>query len=1121
MKKSDNHKTGAGNEGIPFRDRISVRMAFTFFISIIIIYLITIAVIYYTEKESIVDIKYAELNSTADLRKTGIHQWLEERNVDIRNFTEETNLEMILMNRPERRYMSSSDIQYINSFIYRYMNTHKSYEEIYMVNAKTLKIDFSSDIQRIGEEVKDTFIRESVIEMNLAYGRAYKSRSGAGVMPMALPISVIRNGKVTAACVVVFNVNLENIIKDLFHEREGLGETGEILIVNTEAYAIMDLRWRKNAAFTVQLKAAPSVLASRGNEGIIESLDYRDVPVIAAYRFLPSVQWGMEVKQDKSEIFRPIYLLLERTVEIFIIGLILIIIIIYIVTVWNIKPLLKLNSAIGLAAQGRYDIEVDTGSHGEIGQLARNFTAMSASLKSQFMKYDIINEISRIFSSTIDFNMLIASSIKAISELMNCQTAVFYYFNKSRDILEPVAGIAQSRTYSEFPMGQGIVGEIARARKVSIIRNISPDTEFLVRTGEADAVPSAMIYVPLVYNDELSGIMVMGTIFNPGDDMEEMLKLLAGQFAIALNNAINYRYISEQSAELSASNEELKSINEVIKAQSIELEKQASELKKQRNEVEEANRLKSEFLSNMSHELRTPLNSILALSQGLVAKKDSSFIPEEIEYLEIIERNGQNLLKLINDILDLAKIESGKSEIVASYFTMEELVYSGLSAVRPLADKKGLKINVTIGGGMPKLFTDFQKLKQALVNITGNAVKFTDSGGIDIACEVSGDMADITVSDTGIGIRDNEMEYIFNEFRQVDGSTTRRFGGTGLGLSITKKLLSLLGGEVSARSMFGSGSTFTMKFPISTHDEKPVFSPYIRDSGTSIGEPGTETGGVKKLLIIEDNRDVIVQLVDVIKETGFDVEFALNGRDAIELAKKIRPDGIILDLMMPGMDGFEVLNEIRKEDGLSRIPVLILTAKDLTKDDFSKLRNNNVQQLIQKGSVNRDELIYKIESLLGHGREKKAMPGRASETLGVSDGKGIISARIKKERPGVLIIEDNADNIVSLKLLLQDFNCDFLIADRGLTGLEIAEKENPDLILLDIYLPDVSGFDILQKLKAGEKTSEIPVIAVTAKAMKGDREDMLDAGFDDYLSKPLERENLRRIIGKYIEFKSR
>ena len=351
------------------------------------------------------------------------------------------------------------------------------------------------------------------------------------------------------------------------------------------------------------------------------------------------------------------------------------------------------------------------------------------------------------------------------------------------------------------------------------------------------------------------------------------------------------------------------------------------ELERQKRQVDEASRLKSAFLSNMSHELRTPLNSVIALA-GVLGRRLAGKVPEEERsYLEVIERNGKNLLLLINDVLDLSRIEAGREDIRIGRFSVGELTAEVVAMLGPQAQEKGIALESRIPADLPLAATDGGKCRHIVQNLVANAVKFTDRGGVTVSATLEGGTLELAVADTGIGIAADQQEAIFEEFRQVDDGTSRRYGGTGLGLAIARRYARMLGGEVGVSSELGKGSTFTLRLPTATSgtDGSDLRrTPRTGPKALRSTPPRLVRG--RRILLVEDSEPAVVQLTDVLKVEGYVVDVARNGREAFERVAVTLPDAVILDLMMPEVDASICCGSCAAPR-TARLPVLILTAE--------------------------------------------------------------------------------------------------------------------------------------------------------------------------------------------------
>jgi CheY-like chemotaxis protein len=365
----------------------------------------------------------------------------------------------------------------------------------------------------------------------------------------------------------------------------------------------------------------------------------------------------------------------------------------------------------------------------------------------------------------------------------------------------------------------------------------------------------------------------------------------------------------------------------------------------------------------------------------------------------------------------------------------------------------------------------------------------------------------ISVADSGIGIPADQVPLIFQEFRQVDDGISRKYGGTGLGLAIAQKYAALLQGRIEVESTLGQGSTFTLILPLKlerrariTFNQEP--EPLSGRSKEAAQAKVAPFQGLS-ILLVEDNEAAVIQMTDILSDQGYDLRVARNGKEALEQIETALPSAMILDLMMPEVDGFQVLAAIRKKEKTAHIPVLILTAKHITPEELTFLKGNHIYQLIQKGDINRAELLKAVaEMITPSPKESKEDPRELKQVL-------------RSGKPVILVVEDNADNMKTVLALLGDKGI-ILEAYDGPEALDLAQKHRPDLILLDIALPRMDGFTVLERIREDETLKHIPVIALTASAMKGDREEILARGFDGYLSKPLDLEYFEEMLQEVI-----
>ena len=1086
--------------------------------------LLTALVVTYFQRSRVIEANaYNKLIAIRDLKVQQLNNWIEERSGDVKVIAGDYEIRGLgpIFESQTKSIRDNEKIMAAHELFMRVLQNYKDYEEVFFISAQTGLVEISTNhVFEKTNVAQDIYFTEPIKTRNLFIKNiSYSKTSGKAEMTFSAPVFSIKNST-NIIGVLVVRIKLEKSLYILLSNRVGLGETGETLLVNQEGFALNELRWHENAPLNLIITAQPAVRAAAGETGIIKSKDYNNTDVLAAYAFIPKTNWGFVAKQNMKELNIPIYNMIWNFVVLFIISGIVIVLIAILISKTISKPIVEMNSIAKKIGQGDYSVRNTIGSEDELGSLANEFNNMAATIASKMKILKGIGSISETMIGKSKLEQFGNSLLKRLMKITNANMSTFYILNEVSAKYEPYASIgANPEMLKPFNANkpEGEFGNALSTKKIFHLKNIPQDTIFKFKTVAGEAIPKEIISIPIIVEDHVVALISLVHIQGFGSECSEILKqswinintsysnLLSGErtriFAEQLT--LTNLQLESQSEELQEQSEELQNQTEELQRTSEELQEQNLELEAQRNQVEIANNLKSEFLSNMSHELRTPLNSIMALSRVLQIETKEKLSEEETGYLEIVERNGKRLLLLINDILDLSKIEAGKMEIIPEFFSLKMSLQVIKENMQSLSDEKGLTLNLNVPENLPKIESDESRLHQVLTNIIGNAIKFTENGSVSIDAQFDENKIFIYVEDTGIGISKDSIPYIFDEFRQVDGTTSRDYEGTGLGLAIANKMIQILGGEILVKSTIGKGSKFSIIIPINWHEKNlseimkklPDVTPNVPTVNTS------KESSIPRILLVEDNPEAIIQVKMVLENENYIVDVANGGKEALEYIKHTIPNGIILDLMMPEIDGFEVLENIRSTDRTRNIPVLILTAKDLTKKDLDKLSANNIQQLIHKGDIDIDGLIRKVNIMMG----KKLVEKGTTTTE-------------KKELPKVLIIEDNEDNLITLKAILKGRYTLFEAKD-GESGLEMSKSLRPDVILLDMSLPKTDGLKILSILKNKKNTKKIPVIAVTAQAMLGDREKFLGEGCDGYVSKPIEHEDLIKEINKLLNHK--
>ncbi len=764
-----------------------------------------------------------------------------------------------------------------------------------------------------------------------------------------------------------------------------------------------------------------------------------------------------------------------------------------------------------------------------IRRLETKSRELANALDNQQAYADIMSSL----SSIVDLDALLDEVLVKIAGYTNSQLGVVYLLESGR--LVPHAAYALGiKDIKEFQPGDSLPGECARDKRVILVSDV-PDDYFMVRSGMLEGLPRHVICLPISFKSRLVGVLELANLAGFGGKELGFLKVVVDQLGVGIDHALAYQKAGALAAELQEKNELLMSQNEELQSQSEELlalneelQSQAEELAVQKKaledktrQVEEANRLKSEFLSNMSHELRTPLNAILGMTRLLKGELSGITEDQQADYLEIIERNGTTLLELINDVLDLSKIEAGKVEIIWEEIHINTFIEEVLQSVHTLADEKALDLVIELDPEADSIVSDTDKLRQILLNLLSNAIKFTEEGNVSIITRDMKDQVSITVKDTGIGISKEALKYIFDAFRQVDSSTTRAYGGTGLGLNIVKKLVDLLGGKIHVESEVGKGSTFTVTLPrrpITLKEVDEGWKEKIRSvllTEETAPSKDMRSKGRKQILIIDDDPIVTRELSVILKEGDYQLRFAFNGLEGLEYIKNEGPDLILLDLKMPDMDGFSLVREMQKEKRTRNIPVIILSAMDLSREERDRLASN-VRQVILKGQINKINFLDAVNRAL-YGKEPQEELRADTYEARRQAQAGAASGPIR-----ILVVEDNKDNLFLLKHAFRHTGYKLYTAENGADAIEMAQKVRPDLILMDMLMPVMDGYEATRRMRKIKELARVPIIALTARAMRGDREKTLAAGCNDYVSKPINPTDLIEKVGDWLRiFKKR
>jgi len=881
--------------------------------------------------------------------------------------------------------------------------------------------------------------------------------------------------------------------------------------------------------------------------------------------------------------------------------------------------------------------------------------------------------------------------LSELAPLVNAQQGIVYVMEGNDDSngLRELASYADegfdNRDPRRYAIGEGLVGQAAADRQRLLITDI-PQGSVQVRGGLLRASPRNVIVLPVLYEGHVKAVVELASLGGFTASHLAFLEQLTGSIIGVVLNTIEATMRTEgllkqsqqlagelqaQQTELQQTNEELANKAKLLAEQNAEVEHKNQEIELARRALEEkaaelalTSRYKSEFLANMSHELRTPLNSILILGQQLAENADGNLSNRQVEFANTIHGAGTDLLNLISDILDLSKIESGTVTVEC-----EELLFTHLRETiernfRHEAEARKLSFTADFDSRLTRaITTDSKRLLQVLKNLLSNALKFTEHGGVRLHIGVATggwssehpilsqvpSVVEFSVSDTGIGIPPEKQKIIFEAFQQADAGTARKYGGTGLGLAISRELAHLLGGEIRLSSLAGSGSTFTLYLPLlyigpaynragvqgaAQPNAQPTFQPpvlpVVRQEEIADDRESLD-GGQPVLLVVEDDPHYARVLLNLARDRGFSVLLARTGADALALARKHRLsavsldvflpdmlgwtvlnqlkrssetrhipvqiltiederqyglergafsfltktvtteeletaldrlksftasrmrrllvveddpaeqlsvaqllghtdieivtvatggaalaalranafDCVVLDLRLPDMSGFDLIEEIQNDDSLRRIPIIVFTGRDLSDSEEAALRRN-AKSIVLKG-VRSPERLLDETALFLH---------RVIADLPDSKRK-MIEALHESDEPltgrKVLVVDDDIRNIFALNSLLERHNMEVITATNGQEAIKLVEStENLSLVLMDVMMPEMDGYETMRRIRMRHEFRMLPIIALTAKAMKGDREKCLEAGASDYVAKPVNTDQLLSLVRLWL-----
>jgi HAMP domain-containing protein/CheY-like chemotaxis protein/signal transduction histidine kinase len=662
---------------------------------------------------------------------------------------------------------------------------------------------------------------------------------------------------------------------------------------------------------------------------------------------------------------------------------------------------------------------------------------------------------------------------------------------------------------SSLKFGQGLIGQCAIERRRMLIADLPPDT-IRVGSGLFSSMPRNVIVLPVLFEGQVKAVIELASLSAYTASHLAFLDQLTSSIGIVLNSieaTMQTEGLLEQSqklaAELQGQQRELQQTNEQLGQKAQQLADQNAEVERKNQQIEHARRAledkaeelaltskyKSEFLANMSHELRTPLNSILILGQQLSENPEQNLTAKQVEFARTIHGAGTDLLNLISDILDLSKIESGTVTVEPAEISFSTLLETVARPFRHDAERRGLSFDVELDSKLGRsLLTDQKRLQQVLKNLLSNAFKFTEQGGVRLTVSAvdtgwsadhpvlkqAGTVVAFEVTDTGIGIAPEKQKIVFEAFQQADAGTSRKYGGTGLGLAISRELSNLLGGEIQLRSAVRKGSAFTLYLPLRyvgptvpfrlNTRPQPAVHPAV-SAVVRVGEPALGyvpddreeiQPGDSSLLVIEDDPHYAQVLADLARNKGFKVLIAGRGTDAIELAREYQPTAISLDVFLPDMLGWTVLSHLKQDANLRHIPVQIVTLDE------------NRQHGLSRGAF--------------------SFINKPATTEGLEHAFSRIKEYAQPRRKRLLVVEDSDIEQLSIRALLGHDDIEIVSATTGTSALALLHEQSFDCVVLDLRLPDISGFDVLTRIRDDEALRDLPVVVFTGKELSPEQD---------------------------------
>jgi signal transduction histidine kinase/HAMP domain-containing protein/CheY-like chemotaxis protein len=836
----------------------------------------------------------------------------------------------------------------------------------------------------------------------------------------------------------------------------------------------------------------------------------------------------------------------------------------------QVRAIAEVSTAV---TQGDLTRSITVEAQGEVAELKDNINQMIANLRDTTQRNQetdwLKTNLARVSGLMQGQRVLATVTQLIMSELtptVSAQHGAFFLTETDADGQPRQLRLIASYGYTRrddvpdiFGLGESLVGQAAVEHKTIQIDD-TPENYIRVSSGLGRAAPASIQIMPILFEDQVLGVIELAWLRPPSEIHRTFLEQLMETLGVVLNTIIANMRTEELLQQSQSLNAELEQQAQLLEQRNLDIEGKNREIEMARLGLEEkaaqlalSSRYKSEFLANMSHELRTPLNSLLILSKLLLDNEAGNLTDKQLEFARTIRAAGSDLLELINDILDLSKIEAGKMDLLLDTIPLADICAYVRRTFEPVAADKGLSLDIVLADDVPTaVVTDEQRLQQILRNLLSNAFKFTAEGGVTLdIVRAEEDVLTFSVTDTGIGIAEDKLAVIFEAFQQADGTTSRTYGGTGLGLSISRELARALGGELSVVSTVNEGSVFTLRLrldaaarvatlpaavPLGQAEFGPARTvvapqPTAARGGADRGDGAVDEPSVagpspsrraplrpvtttRRLLVLDRGGLALHAIRGLVgRDHGVELIATESPDAALTALEGSMPDCLVIGSRLSKTAVFSLLDELRGRDHVTRLPVILRLDRRVTERDRGRLRRYEPALLPRVAES--DEALAAEAALLLHPASGPAVAGPDTDPH-PPNGRGTDTAA-PRLHGRILLVDDDVRNLFALASLLEDRGLEVIFSETGHEALQLLGSDaNIDLVLMDIMMPQMDGYETIKAARAMPDLRALPIIAVTAKAMQGDREKSIVAGASDYITKPVDPDKLISLVEGWL-----